>query len=522
MSADADSRERASWLESCSFVQIFRTFRLAIHPTKLILALAGLVLTLVWGGLLDWAWRRADHGVANSAVWSYVTADSSGPGHVEEAGSTGIFTAWRQYEALCVESAVASVIRGQLWGGGLDTASALGSMRADAGADSRLVAASGLVPCLILMAKGMGWLVTQHWLFALLLLLGALAIWALAGGAICRVAAVQYAKDERVGLREALTFARKRYFSGFLLSPLLPVLMVAFVGFIMALGGLFLRIPYLGDVLGSLLFVLAILGGAGIALVVIGALAGGSLFWPTIAAEGSESLDAVSRSFNYVGTTPWRTLFYGLVATVYGSLCFLFVKWFAYLMLAGTHAFVSFGTSPCGLWERAEGQSKLDVLWPAPMLGQLHSGTLTTSGIETFSGAVVAIWVFLVILLVWAFLASFYFSGSTVIYFLLRRDNDAMDLEDVYIEEYEEGEFKPTTPPSAEEPAPEPSGGVPLTVEGQDVAPTTAASSADDTAGSTGGAGEDAPADTGESPQGGEGEGSDRKDDDSPSGDAAG
>jgi len=64
MSEDAASRERSSWLESCSFVQIFRTFRLAIHPTKLTLALVGLLLTLVWGGWLDWLWQRADRGVA--------------------------------------------------------------------------------------------------------------------------------------------------------------------------------------------------------------------------------------------------------------------------------------------------------------------------------------------------------------------------------------------------------------------------------------------------------------------------
>ena len=74
-----------------------------------------------------------------------------------------------------------------------------------------------------------------------------------------------------------------------------------------------------------------------------------------------------------------------------------------------------------------------------------------------------------VLLLVWAFLASFYFCGSTVIYFLLRRDNDAMDLEDVFIDKYEEGDHAAAAPPPASPPAsPPPStAGVQLTVDGK-------------------------------------------------------
>jgi len=40
-----------------------------------------------------------------------------------------------------------------------------------------------------------------------------------------------------------------------------------------------------------------------------------------------------------------------------------------------------------------------------------------------------------VIGLMWAFLASFYFSASTVIYFLLRRDVDGTDLEELHMED---------------------------------------------------------------------------------------
>ncbi|MCH7813446.1 MAG: hypothetical protein IID40_05430, partial [Planctomycetes bacterium] len=121
MPAEVESNERANWLTSSSFVQIFRTFGLAVHPTKLLLALAALVLTVVWGAALDSIWTRADRGVPVNAVWRYV--GSAGASAVPEGTSTtGIFNAWRQFESRCARSAVASAARGNLWSGGLNAA----------------------------------------------------------------------------------------------------------------------------------------------------------------------------------------------------------------------------------------------------------------------------------------------------------------------------------------------------------------------------------------------------------------
>ena len=79
---------------------------------------------------------------------------------------------------------------------------------------------------------------------------------------------------------------------------------------------------------------------------------------------------------------------------------------------------------------------------------------------EYVSAILIAVWVLLVIGLVWSFLASFYFSASTVIYFLLRRDVDGTDLSEVYTEEDDEdaGFSETETPavvPPAGSPAPE-------------------------------------------------------------------
>ena len=156
MSEDAASRERSSWLESCSFVQIFRTFRLAIHPTKLTLALVGLLLTLVWGGWLDWLWQRADRGVAPHAIWAHAGL-SVGAGQ-PEGETAGVFESWRRYEAWCLGSALTSARHGNLWTSGPVTV--VGSAPPGAGDQMPSVAPIGLARCVLLMGKGFAWLVT--------------------------------------------------------------------------------------------------------------------------------------------------------------------------------------------------------------------------------------------------------------------------------------------------------------------------------------------------------------------------
>jgi len=425
MTNGADSQQKGNWLESCNFVQVFRTFRMAVHPTKLVLALLAVLVSWVWGRLLDRIWAAADH--------------------------TRVFEDWSAQQADCIGSALAAVTHGELG-----------------------IGPGGLIGSLMAMLQGTSAVLHDHTWFAILYFVPLLFVWAFLGGAVCRIAAVQFARDEKIGAGEAISFVKQRYFGGFLLAPLLPLLMVLLVGVLLVIGGMFLSIPYVGDILASLVFGLAIFGGVVIALTLLGALVGGSLFWPTIAAEGSESLDAVSRSFHYVGATPWRTLFYGLVAMAYGALCFLFVRFLAYLSLAAAHVFAGFGTSPFGWWGvREEGANKLDMLWQAPSFDRLFSTAGTVSGVEHFSHWVILIWVFLTVMLVWAFLASFYLCASTVVYFLLRRENDAMDIEDVYLDTYEETDYTPEGVPPAAEPAAPPATevGVPVTVEGAAVEP---------------------------------------------------
>lgn len=300
----------------------------------------------------------------------------------------------------------------------------------------------GVLPSIFLLLRAEQWLITQHFWYALLFGLLALIIWSLLGGAICRMAAISVARQERIPMKSAMGFAARK-FAGFAIAPLLPIIMVALIGIVMIIGGLVCSIPIIGEILAGLTMGLALVGGFVAALIIVGALAGYSLWWPTIAVEGSDGFDAIARSYSYIFSRPWHAGFYAAVALVYGSICYLFARFFVWLLLRVTHFFVGIGM---GIPDRpgtgTPDAGKLDAMWQAPGFNNLAptAPPFAARGIESFGSGLISIWVFLLVMLLCAFLVTFYLSGSTVIYYLLRRRVDAIDFEDVYLDEDLEGE----------------------------------------------------------------------------------
>lgn len=309
----------------------------------------------------------------------------------------------------------------------------------------------GVIACVVLALRGVQWLLAEHLWYFVIFAVPVLVLWALFGGAIYRMAALNAARDERIPLQAALDFAWRKI-SGFVTAPLFPVGLVLLPGVALFLGGLIMGIPGLGELLGGLGLGLALLAGGLIALVLVGAVAGGSLLWPTIAVEGSDGFDAISRSYSYVFARPWRAAFYAAVALVYGAICYLFVRFFILLALKAGRFFVGAGVfylvRP---GTGSAGATKIDTLWPAPTWENLLP-TRSAFGMENLEGLgaiLFSLWLMLVIALLWAFIISFYASASTVIYGLLRQRVDGTDFDDVYIEADEQPEWPE---PASEEP----------------------------------------------------------------------
>ncbi len=273
---------------------------------------------------------------------------------------------------------------------------------------------------------------------------------ALLGGAVNRIAALHFAREEKISMSQALRFSASKFLS-FFTAPLIPLAIIVFVGILISVGAMLINIPFIGEIIAAVLFFLALGAGMLIAFLLIGLLTGVWLMYPTISVEGSDSFDAISRSFSYIYARPWRTALYGLIALVYGVITYLFVRLFAWLALAATHCFAKWF-----VWTGGQGLAgdadKVDEIWAAPSFSDLW-GTYNwaaMSGSEKIAAFIIGIWVFIVAGIVAAYLLSYAASATTIIYYLLRRKVDATDLDDVYVEEPIEEETVPPVEPEGE------------------------------------------------------------------------
>ena len=230
-------------------------------------------------------------------------------------------------------------------------------------------------------------------------LLWALLVWGTLGGALVRMNAVRFARDESVPLRKAIA-AGVRHWQSYLYGPLLPLLGVGFLSLgIFVVGWLEHSIGRSnGEVIRFFGWIPMISGFLMTAVLILTAIS-----WPlmvaAISTEGSDGFDGLSRAFGYVLNRPWYFLWLIVLATGVGLVTTFFVWWF------------------------------FDIAaWLTSSILQLpHPGTLFWGDVQAALRVAV--------------LASYFWSATTVIYFLLRQADDGTPLDEVYI---------PGPPPKAE------------------------------------------------------------------------
>jgi hypothetical protein len=320
-----------------------------------------------------------------------------------------------------------------------------------------------------------GWL---NKIYLILIVLWTLAVWAVFGGAITRMAAVQLArKNEKVGLTEALRFAWQRKVSYFT-APLAPLAFLLVLLVLCILAGLAQwLLVWLADVLLVLLIIPGVLVLGLIMAVVLVGLVGWPLMYCTISTEGSDSFDAISRSYSYVFQAAWSYLWYAAVALVYGAALVFFVGLMGSLMvylgkwgMSQTYA-QSWGRSPAYLFAYAptsfgwrdlllQGSPDVESIDVLSRSGLIEKHYVFPEERMTWNFRVAAFftaaWLYLVFLLVIGFGYSYFWTASSMIYLLMRRQVDDTDLEEIHLEEEEEEPFQPTPP--AAPPAAKPTG----------------------------------------------------------------
>ncbi|HEV8607646.1 MAG TPA: hypothetical protein VGQ99_20085 [Tepidisphaeraceae bacterium] len=369
---------------------------------------------------------------------------------VETVEGKGLFLAFFQYQTQKIDNIVRGVLSGN-WLGGLDQ-----WMRKSADAAE---ADGVIVSAIKFFTVAPAWALRHHPIYFLLFGALFLVVWSLFGGAIARIAAVHVADEGRkLSVRQGLSFAVSKFLS-FISAPMIPLIIVLGIGLIVAVvAGIALLIPWLGEIVVGALFFLALAAGFVMTLVLIGTAGGFNLMYPTIAVEGSDSFDAISRSFSYVYAKPWRMLFYSALAIAYGAITYLFVRLFIYLTLLLTWFFVGLF-----VWRQTPDHQNLwHALMPHPSFASLpyEVDSLSLNPAGSLAAFLIEFWNYLAISMLGAFAISFYFSVNTIIYYLMRREVDATEMDDVYLEQPDEEFTETPVAPSvstAPTPAPAPS-----------------------------------------------------------------
>ena len=248
--------------------------------------------------------------------------------------------------------------------------------------------------------------------FLLCACLWAVAVWALFGGAITRRASLQLGREEHVGLKRALGYAAGKW-SSYFAAPLLPMVGLFFCVCPLLVLGALMRSD-IGLLMAGIVWPLALVTAVFMALLIMALLFGWPLMWPTISTEGTDSFDALSRSWSYVYHRPLHYLFYAAVVAVLGGLGWLLVAYFA--------DWVAYLPAWAASW--TAGQSRMDEVFGGASLG--------TTG--RWGANLIHFWDGCVRLLALGFVYSYFWTASTAIYFLLRRDDDGTDLDDVHLE----------------------------------------------------------------------------------------
>ena len=104
----------------------------------------------------------------------------------------------------------------------------------------------------------------------------------------------------------------------YLAAPVFPLVLVGIMVILLMLFGWIAWIPYVGEIVAGLFWPVVILIGFVMAIVLVG-LVGWPLMTATISTEGTDSFDALSRSYSYIYQAPWQFLWYNLLAVAYGA-----------------------------------------------------------------------------------------------------------------------------------------------------------------------------------------------------------
>lgn len=273
----------------------------------------------------------------------------------------------------------------------------------------------------------LAWAVRFHPIYSVLYFTASFFVLSFIGGAICRCAALEFAREEKPGLFEAVHYAARKYRS-YLSAPLIPIGMVVVFSLVVLLVGLAAAvIPWVGDLLLSVLFGFLLFFGWIIVLMAIGVAVGGFLLYPSIAYEGTSGMDSIGRSFSYVLNRPVWMFYYAVAEGVLGMVFYLILRLMIFIVLRFTWGLLKLGMT------LASDGDKIECLWVRPeffnLLSRASGGAAWSEWVASF---VIYVFLLMSVGFLMAYIISYIFSAATLIYALMRKKVDQTEYDRIY------------------------------------------------------------------------------------------
>lgn len=256
-------------------------------------------------------------------------------------------------------------------------------------------------------------------LHALAAILWLVVVWGLGGASVARLAVVQEVENRQPAMAEALRFAWASRGS-IILTPVIPLAAIVVCALTGSIFGLVYRIPGGAAVAGTLL-VVPLVAGLVITLLAASVVAGWPFFHASLATGAQGSLDAFSRTYNYIS----QRIAHWLVACTFAWGLGIVGLFLADLLVDGVIRVTQWSLSLAGP--------------PGEVFGLFWRPDLNRG---TVAGSTHRFWLGGVRLLGHAWIYSYYWTAAAMIYLWLRADVDGSDL--AAVQRAEPGEPTPS------------------------------------------------------------------------------
>ncbi len=412
---------RQMW-DDLALPELTRTLRLAIGPTKILLSFVFVVLLCGGGLLMDLLTRSVvvlpvQAGAAVPADSIFRKADELAV-YLENPSRT------EEYIRLYRDYTEGRGVFQTLWTHFAERFNHATTRLLDLSSSNFFANLANAGHNLWLCLRSLVWAVTYHPFYSAVYFTYVGLLICFFGGAVCRCAALEFARFEKPGMGEALHFAREQWKS-LLTAPLVPLGMLTGMGAVIFLVGLAGNIPWFGELLLGLLIGLLYLIGLAMSILLLATLTGGWFFFPAVAYEKTTGLDAIGRAFSYVINQPLWMLFYTVVELILGTLFYLAIRLFVFLFLRLTYTLVSLGFTKTQI-------EKLHRIWAEPTFFHLLDSPMKAANwSEKIAWGMIYVSLLFIVAAVMALVVSYFFSAITVLYALMRKKVDKIGITQV-------------------------------------------------------------------------------------------